>query len=77
MRKHDVNNINLEINKIDVNDNGIFIQWSSDIGFGGYSIYKDKEEKWKAASECMDCNNDKDFGKKLLELFINQVEITG
>lgn len=57
---------------------GFSIIWSGNIGFGEYTIYQnvDDPNKWKAESECMDSQEDKWFLKKLLENFIDQLEIT-
>ena len=84
MRKHDVKEIGLEIDSFEPFSNdsyeGITISWSSKIGFGQYTIFKDKSEndsKWKADSETMDCNEDKEFVTELMRLFIEQLNILG
>lgn len=84
MRKHNINEINLEITDMAPFDNekykGFIIQWDSDIGFGEYTIYQDKESnnsKWMAHSECMDSSDDKEFIEELMELFIEKLTIVG
>lgn len=55
---------------------GITIEWSSNIGFGQYTIYKPTDsDKWVADSEYMDDNEDKEFIKSLMELFIKELDI--
>ncbi len=83
MRKHNVNEINLKIESVHPfvreKTSGIFICWSSDIGFGEYVIisvpspFIRGETDWVAETECMDCMDDKDFGLKLMELWIQQI----
>lgn len=104
MRKKDPKNINLKINRIVPfkrteiikTDNGteippyvgFIICWSSDIGFGEYTIKRpaleydkdfyndcDAEEEWIADSEHTDINEDKEFIKELMRLFIEKLEI--
>lgn len=57
---------------------GFKIIWYGNIGFGEYTIYQnvDDPNKWKADSEHMDSQHDKWFIKRLLENFIDQLEIT-
>ena len=57
---------------------GFILNWSGNIGFGQYTIYQNVDDpcKWKGDSECMDHPDDKWFIKKLLESFINQLEVT-
>lgn len=78
MRKHDVNEINLKIEDLIpfVNEDffGFVVEWTSNIGWGEYTIYKNKDSnQWFANSEYMDNNEDKDFIKKLMELFIEKL----
>ena len=57
---------------------GVVIRWDSDIGFGEYTIYKpvdSEDDKWFAQSEHMDNNEDKDFIKELMKLFIEKLDI--
>lgn len=80
-RKHDVLNINLQIDDIEVSvsSNGdirIYMYWSSNIGFGEYALLYDKEQNaWFADSECMDSNDDKAFLTELMSKFIEKVEV--
>ena len=39
MRKHDVNEINLKVYDVELSDDQMIIRWTSDIGFGEYSIF--------------------------------------
>lgn len=79
-RRHKVEEIHLQIDDIApfVNEKyiGFLIEWSSDIGFGEYTVYRTCDSKeWKADSEHMDSNEDKDFIKELMKLFIEQLNI--
>jgi hypothetical protein len=47
---------------------GIRISWSANIGWGEYTFYVE-DGKWYADSECMG----EDFGRMLLEKFMDQV----
>ena len=87
MRKHNINNINLQIHDVKVcsksiTEDGEFvhngcirIQWNSDIGFGEYDLCKDENGDWIGHSETMDSNDDKDFIKKLLEVFVEKLTV--
>ena len=81
MRKHDVNKINLQIDEVEMVCGGIVIYWSSDIGFGQYTIRLQSVDgdpdnvEWVAESECMDKDDDKAFGAKLLSLWLEQIKI--
>lgn len=74
-KKHDVNKINLQVNDVGFFKNGMVILWSSDIGFGEYTIVKKEEGELIGLSECMDCQEDKAFIKKLLELLAEKLNI--
>ena len=85
-RKHDPEKIHLKIDNVQPffydGEGGIVIMWSSDIGFGQYtfstrgSISDPNHSKmWVAESECMDDNTDQAFGRKLLQLWMDQVFI--
>ena len=74
------NKINLKIDDfypfVNNQSMGITIEWSSNIGFGQYTIYKSADsDKWAADSEGMDDNEDKEFIKSLMELFIEKLNI--
>lgn len=77
-RNHDIKNIRLQIDDFEpfINENhtGFIISWSSDIGFGEYTIYKENN-KWYGDSECMDSNDDKEFVIQLMDIFIKELEI--
>ena len=79
-RRHKVDEIHLQIDDVIpfVNEqhSGFVIQWSSDIGFGEYQIYKSNySDNWRGDSEYMDRNDDKDFIKELMKLFIEKLII--
>lgn len=79
-RKNKIDDIHLEIYDLipftNQNHVGFIIQWDSDIGFGEYTIYKGTDsEEWIGDSECMDCNEDKEFIKELMKLFIEKLVI--
>lgn len=82
MREHDVTQIHLSVDSwrpfVNAEYEGISIQWSSDIGFGEYTIYKTKDsDRWFADSECMDSDNDKAFVSELLKLIAKDILIAG
>ena len=79
-RKHPVGEIELSVENVKAfsNDNyeGLSIQWSSKIGFGEYDFYRKKgETQWHADTEYMDKDDDKDFGRELLKLWMDSVTI--
>ena len=56
------------------NHAGFIIQWSADIGFGEYTLYRSPDEnklEWFGDSECMDSNCDKEFLAELMKLFVD------
>lgn len=76
MRKRTVDDINLHIETVEVSKNFILFTWISDIGFGEYQLYYDHEaEQWKAYTELMDSGDNKAFGRKLFELFMDKVKV--
>lgn len=81
-RRFPVNSINLDAYEFEpfVNEKytGFVIRWSSDIGFGEYTIYKavdSDDDKWYADAETMDNNEDKDFIRELMKQFIDKLDI--
>ena len=79
-RRYNLSEINLEINHVGVFKNeseaGLWFDWSSEIGFGEYNIYRDlKTHEWKGESEYMDSNEDKAFLKELMNKFIDKINI--
>ena len=79
-RRIEIDKINLDAYEIApfVNDRftGIVIRWDSDIGFGEYTIYKEVgSNEWHGDSEHMDNNEDKDFLRELIKLFIEKLDI--
>lgn len=79
-RKHNIKEIHLQIDDFVpfVNDNhmGFIIEWSSDIGFGEYTVYKSNDNnKWYGDSEFMDSNEDKEFISELMRLFVEKLLI--
>lgn len=81
-RKHDPKEIGLKIGGVYPYSNakweGFEIHWTSKIGFGVYNIYRSRgSNEWKADSECMDINENKEFITELMRLFIEQLDIVG
>jgi hypothetical protein len=79
-RRFAVDTINLDAYEFEpfVNEKftGVVIRWDSDIGFGEYTIYKEiGSDEWHCDSEHMDNNEDKDFIKELLKLFVAKLII--
>ena len=76
-KKFKASEIHLKIDKVIPCVGGLLIEWSSDIGFGEYAIYqcKDDPNQWCADSECMDINEDKEFTRELMKLFVEQLDI--
>ena len=84
-RKHDPNDIELRIRDVRPytyeGESGVYFLWTSKIGFGCYTLSfrqgRDMEDErdrlWVADSECMDDFNDQAFGRKLLELWMDQI----
>ncbi len=87
MKKYNVDEIHLRIEEVQIHDKidkGVMlIRWSSDIGFGEYvisgvpKITNPEKIQWLADTECMDSNDDKSFGRKLLELWLDQAWVVG
>ena len=74
-KRFPVDSINLEVYDVQpfVNERSsdFVIEWGSDIGFGEYTIYKRTDsDEWRGDSEHMDNNEDKDFIRELMRLFI-------
>ena len=81
-RKIDIESINLKVDGVELfeldGEKGFVIEWSADIGFGEYAfIKKNSSGLWTADSEGMDSDDDKAFGKKLLELWMEKMLIVG
>lgn len=79
-RRHDIKEINLQITDLVPFNNekraGFIIHWFSKIGWGEYTIYKEHGSmQWKADSETLDRNNDKEFIEELMRLFIAELQI--
>lgn len=79
-RKHKVDEIHLEIDDlipfVNEHHTGFIIEWSSDIGFGEYTIYRNIDSgEWIGDSEYMDNNEDKEFIKELMRLFVEKLVI--
>ena len=84
-RKHDPNDIDLRIRDVRPytyeGESGVYFLWTSKIGFGCYTLSfrqgRDMEDErdrlWVADSEGMDDFNDEAFGRKLLELWMDQI----
>ena len=74
--------VNIEVVDVQPFENeqwkGIKFIWSGNIGFGEYEIYQNVKNPngWKAQSECMDTTEDKWFLNKIINNFIEQIEVT-
>jgi len=78
MKRINLDEINLAIESVHILGDTIIIRWSSDIGFGEYVIHQfGKTQKFFAESECIDNNEDKAFGTKLLALWMKQIKVVG
>ena len=80
VRRHKVDEIHLEITDLIPFENnnhcGFIIEWSSDIGFGEYTVYREKhDDQWYGDSEYMDRDEDKDFIRELMKLFLDKLMI--
>lgn len=72
----------LQIDKVDCfkseQTSGLVISWSANIGFGELTLYKQNDEdKWKADTECLCNNEDKDFMRMVLNKWIDDMEVAG
>jgi hypothetical protein len=70
--------INVEVYDVETFEegDGIVLKWGGNIGWGEYTLYYNPNtDKWMGDSEYMDKNDDKKFLRKLLDSFIDQVEI--
>jgi len=56
---------------------GFSLIWAGNIGFGEYTIYQPANDQsvWFAESEHMDSKDDKWFLKKLMNDFIEKIEV--
>ena len=80
MRRIPVSEHELKLDKIEPFANaqflGITFEWSGNIGWGEYTIYKSHDsDKWLAESEGMDRGEDKDFLRELLKQFADEVKV--
>lgn len=78
-RRIDAKEIHLEVDDVRFHENEIIFSWISDIGFGEYAVFVDKDGHLKAYSECMDRNENKEFLQEVLakasEHILKNVEI--
>ncbi len=72
-----IDKINLKLDKIATAKGRIMLSWSSDVGFGTYALWRNGDDNWAGDSECMDDNNDKAFILKLMELFVEKLNVRG
>ena len=80
MRRTPVSEHELKLDKIEPFANGQFLgitfEWSGNIGWGEYTIYKEHgADEWVADSEGMDKEEDKDFLRELLKQFADKVKV--
>lgn len=78
-RKNEIKDIDLKLTDVEFFVNkgyeGMYLSWESGIGFGEYTIYKGKDGVWRADSETMDRNKDKEFITELMRQFIEKLDI--
>ena len=74
--KVEIYSVEVNYYKEDDGCNEVVISWNSNIGFGEYCLSK-SNDNWYAYSEHMDTNKDKWFIKKLMDKFIENLEIKG
>lgn len=71
---------NLQIDEVNCFENsrgkGVVILWSANIGFGELTLYqRNKDSKWKADTECMCNNEDKEFIRMVLNKWVDEMEV--
>lgn len=76
MSRIEIDNIEIEAFESAEKEGRICIKWTGNIGWGEYLLWQE-EGVWYADSECLDNNNDKEFIRKLLNKFIEQIIIKG
>ena len=77
----DINKIDLKIDDVTFKqsesnrvDGTMVINWSSSIGFGELTVIK-KGNTLSASTESIDCNDDKEFIRKLMNLLVDKINI--
>ena len=70
----DKNEVKVAVDNIRLFDDGIVIEWSGNLGFGEYTIYKDDKETWHVDSERMDSIDDMWFLKLLINDLLTGIE---
>ena len=65
----------LEITSVRMYDCTMIIDWSANIGFGQYTIYRDDNGVLCAETECLDTNQDRTFSKMLFDKFVESLRI--
>ena len=76
--KNEIFDINVSAIENNEETQVILLNWVGSIGFGEYTLYREKDsEVWKADSECMDNNEHKEFLKQILMKFVENVEVVG
>ena len=83
MKKYSVDEFNLKVSNVEPfvseKHKGLVISWTSDIGWGEYTIYTvpdlfDPDKiQWVAETETMDSVEDQSFGRKLMDLWIDKI----
>ncbi len=69
---------NLHIREVLARDNYVVLKWASNNGFGEYAfLFDEKSGEWHADSECLDSDDDKEFGRRLMDLFMDMVKVFG
>ena len=56
--------------------NGVIISWSANIGLGELTLYqRNEDDKWKADTEYMCINEDKEFIRMVLNKWVDEIEV--
>lgn len=56
--------------------NGVIISWSANIGLGELTLYqRNGGDKWKADTEYMCTNEDKEFIRIVLNKWVDEIEV--
>jgi len=74
-----IKNFSIDDTRVFANEKyeGIVFKWSASIGFGELTLYKETgTNEWKADTECMCKDDDKDFIQTVLNEWIDKMKVT-
>ena len=66
-----------EVSLFDSGSQGMNIKWQANIGFGEVDIYQKPYGNWTAYTESMCKGEDKEFIRKLLNKWVDEIEVIG